>query len=87
MNSDQFVYWLQGFFEIADQKHNLTPQQMQIIKDHLNLVFEKKTPSYPQKITPITRTIPNFVLGEDLKYCSSAQLSFDYKDTKMDVSC
>jgi len=43
MNSTQFTYWLKGFFEISDSKE-LTDKQVQIIKDHLNLVFTKVTP-------------------------------------------
>ena len=45
MSPDSFCYWLNGFFEISDQKE-LTPQQVQIIKDHLDLVFKKVTPIY-----------------------------------------
>ena len=43
MNTTEFVYWLQGFFELSDAK-DLTPTQVQVIKDHLALVFDKKTP-------------------------------------------
>ena len=38
-----FTYWLQGFFEISDAK-KLDEKQVQVIKDHLNLVFNKVTP-------------------------------------------
>ncbi len=43
MTTEQFTYWLQGFFEISDNK-KLNEKQVQIIKDHLALVFEKQTP-------------------------------------------
>lgn len=43
MSPDSFCYWLNGFFEISGQSE-LTPQQVQIIKDHLTLVFNKVTP-------------------------------------------
>lgn len=43
MNSESFCYWLQGCFEIHDLK-TLDEKQTQIIKDHLNLVFNKVTP-------------------------------------------
>lgn len=43
MNSEQFAYWLQGFFEISNQDH-LTAKQLQIVKDHLATVFNKITP-------------------------------------------
>jgi hypothetical protein len=43
MTTEQFVYWLQGFMEIANPKE-LNKTQTQQIKDHLKLVFDKKTP-------------------------------------------
>lgn len=45
MTPEQFVYWLQGFMEIQDPT-KLTELQVQMIKDHLALVFNKKTPIY-----------------------------------------
>lgn len=44
MDSNQFTYWLQGFFEIAEPRE-LNPKQVQMIKDHLDLVFNKVTPN------------------------------------------
>ena len=38
MTSRDFVYWLQGFFELSDEKV-LTEQQIDCIKKHLSLVF------------------------------------------------
>ena len=46
MDSLQFCYWLQGFSEL----NNGTPpndMQWKAIRDHLGLVFNKVTPSYP----------------------------------------
>jgi hypothetical protein len=43
MTAEQFAYWLQGFMEMADPKE-LNTTQTQQIKDHLKLVFDKKTP-------------------------------------------
>ena len=43
MTPEQFAYWLQGYFEISNNK-KLDNKQIQIIKDHLKLVFDKKTP-------------------------------------------
>ena len=43
MTTEQFVYWLQGFMETADPK-TINETQTQIIKDHLDLVFNKVTP-------------------------------------------
>jgi hypothetical protein len=47
MKSRDFVYWLQGFFEISDIK-TLTEHQVKIIRNHLNLVFKHEIdPSMP----------------------------------------
>jgi len=43
MTPNDFCYWLQGFLEISNTKE-LTNEQLVVIKDHLQLVFEKKTP-------------------------------------------
>jgi hypothetical protein len=60
MTPEQFVYWLQGFMEMADPKE-LNKTQTTQIKDHLKLVFDKKTPEVslpsiqhtePFRITP-----------------------------------
>lgn len=44
MTQENFVYWLNGFLEISDAK-KLNEKQVQIIKDHLALVFDKQTPN------------------------------------------
>lgn len=46
MTDRDFAYWLKGFFEIANPE-TITKEQIQIIKDHLDLVFNKVTPSRP----------------------------------------
>ena len=38
MNSRDFVYWLQGFMELADPK-SINEKQTELIKRHLNMVF------------------------------------------------
>lgn len=38
MTSRDFCFWLQGFLEISDQEA-VSPEQVEIIKKHLNLVF------------------------------------------------
>lgn len=42
MTSRDFCYWLQGFFEITGESSykNLTGDQVDMIKRHLNLVFQ-----------------------------------------------
>lgn len=49
MKATEFCYWLQGLFELADPKI-LTNDQIQTIKDHLDMVFEHDIdPSYPKE--------------------------------------
>jgi hypothetical protein len=55
MSPENFVYWLNGFFEISGSKA-LTEEQVQVLKDHLKLVLTKKTPNI---------TIANPGLGSD----------------------
>lgn len=45
MNSTDFTYWLQGFVELTETS-TISEKQWQVIKDHLKLVFDKKTPFY-----------------------------------------
>lgn len=42
MNERDFYYWLQGFFELSGAKE-LNQRQVQIIKEHMELVSYKKT--------------------------------------------
>lgn len=43
MSPQDFCYWLQGLLEVG-RPASLDSHQIQQIKDHLDLVFEKKTP-------------------------------------------
>jgi hypothetical protein len=44
MSSRDFVFWINGFFEIRDldgtAKEGLCPKQVEMIKQHLRLVFK-----------------------------------------------
>lgn len=44
MNEKEFCYWLKGFFELSNTT-TLSETQIEIIKNHLDLVFENKTQS------------------------------------------
>lgn len=45
MSSLEFCYWLKGYFEINNNISDiLETDQVNIIKDHLDLVFTKVTP-------------------------------------------
>lgn len=48
MTPENFCYWLQGLIEL-DNPTSLDENQINIIKDHLNLVFKKETPAYSLK--------------------------------------
>lgn len=39
MKSTEFCYWLIGFFELSEPNTPLTDKQVEIIKNHLKLVF------------------------------------------------
>jgi hypothetical protein len=41
MTPEQFTYWLQGFVEMCGEMP--TEEQWDMIKEHLQLVFDKKT--------------------------------------------
>lgn len=43
MTPENFCYWLQGAVEL--QMNAPSEEQWQIIRDHLQLVFDKKTPA------------------------------------------
>jgi hypothetical protein len=58
MTPEQFVYWLQGYFELTDDTDRLSKRE-HIIKDHLQEVFTKRTPDRTQPyVTPLEIT-PN----------------------------
>lgn len=44
MDALNFIYWLQGHLEIGNPQ-GLNLEQVNIIKEHIALVLEKKTPS------------------------------------------
>lgn len=45
MTPENFCYWLQGFVETVNPT-SIDEQQTKVIKDHLQLVFNKVTPKY-----------------------------------------
>ena len=48
MKAAEFCYWIQGFFELSESEQ-LTPRQVEIIKNHLKLVFYHDIdPSYSE---------------------------------------
>lgn len=61
-----FVVWLKGFVDVAEPT-NVTNNQWEIIKDHLQLVFTKVTPSYEDEDdeTEITKRVD--ILFNDIR--------------------
>lgn len=41
MKAENFLYWLQGYFELTSERDVLDRTQVQIIDNHMILVFEK----------------------------------------------
>jgi hypothetical protein len=70
MTAEHFTYWLQGFFELSDVK-TLDQKQVKIIKDHLNLVYNKVTPN--REIQNINEVPPTFFHSQ----CSTGRLPDD----------
>ena len=58
MTPEQFTYWLQGFVEINNPE-TFDKKQTQILKDHLNLVFDKITPDRNKEETDFTQFFPS----------------------------
>jgi len=83
MTAEQFVYWLQGFMEVADPIE-LDKRQTQQIKNHLKLIFDKRTPEVslpiiqreePFRITPYAINCDNNNL-----VCSTTTMSTNVID-------
>lgn len=51
MDSNSFVYWLNGFFELSGAT-TLNEEQVRVIKEHIALVLHKVTPSTVGSGTP-----------------------------------
>ena len=62
MSPENFCYWLQGWFELnqtIDHQKGLRQETLDMVKDHLDLVFNKVTPNVPKSPTP-----------QDTRYCN-----------------
>jgi hypothetical protein len=55
MDSNSFVYWLNGFFELSGAT-TLNEEQVKVIKEHIALVLHKVTPSTVGSPTPPQQT-------------------------------
>jgi len=70
MTPENFIYWLNGFFEISGCK-NMTDEQVQIIKDHLKLVLQKKTPDLITTRPDLIINNRPFDMGRDTITCTT----------------
>lgn len=52
MSPENFCYWLQGYFELSGEE-DLSMEQVEVIRDHLKLVFMKLTTVVEIKPTQI----------------------------------
>jgi hypothetical protein len=52
MTPESFTYWPQGFVELSESDAVPNEKQWLMIKDHLKLVFDKKTPERAFEIKP-----------------------------------
>lgn len=68
MTPENFCYWLQGFFEINGAKSienwnkSLSCEQVNEIKNHLDLVFNKVTPTSENNICELDQA--SFLLAD-----------------------
>ena len=67
MKPEYFITWLRGYIELDGRIP--TPRQWQIIQDHLNLVFDKKTPDRKNTEAP-----------KEATYCYSRPMTFSNDD-------
>lgn len=64
MKPENFCYWLQGYLELTKEE-DLTEDQVKIIKNHLNLVFEHVIdPSYVKHLAPLDNKKVGQILQE-----------------------
>lgn len=74
MSPENFIYWLQGFLEIADPAM-LDDAQITIIKNHIKLVLTKVTPDIkidPNGFDRIPKRSLRIAVDPDTKECSKA---------------
>jgi hypothetical protein len=58
MNTIDFCFWLQGYFEISGDTE-ITKEQVQVIKDHLSLVFKHEIDPLREKQTTTPASVLN----------------------------
>lgn len=79
MTPEQFVYWLQGFFEISNPE-SLNVTQTQIIQDHLKLVFKKETPDFRHNPYDPVCDMTGQSFSEELERALKTQKKYEKED-------
>jgi len=63
MTPEQFCYWLNGHFDLSDFDA-LTPKQVKVIREHLDMVFDKKVEGINlfefKDVRPTIKTYPSY---------------------------
>lgn len=54
MTPENFCYWLQGLLEVGNPEQ-LNKEQLEMIKEHLNLVFKKETRKTNFNLTELSK--------------------------------
>jgi hypothetical protein len=62
MTPQNFCYWLQGYFELTNGS-NLSEEQVNLIKEHLQLTFNKVTLGVVGGTTGCSYTTPTDNIG------------------------
>jgi hypothetical protein len=57
MEPRDFVYWLNGFFELTGAQE-LNEAQTKMVKEHLALVLTKTTPEFTSSVYPGWKPLP-----------------------------
>lgn len=87
MTPENFVYWLQGYLELSEDR-DISSTQVQIIKDHVALVLRKQTPSrYVETGSVLMNNtqLSDFVKFDDHTFChvdGIMNYRWDYKNKK-----
>ena len=81
MDSTQFIYWLQGYLELSDAT-TLSQKQLQIIKDHIGLVMQKKTPNRSNTEIPTATHPIDFGI-----YCSNTEIPTSSHPIDFGINC
>lgn len=81
MTTEQFTYWLQGFFELSGAT-TLNEEQVKVIKEHIALVLKKTTPSSVNGVWYFQGNGPYINPDIAESYFANAYANVDYQGRK-----